>query len=211
MPTSLSLEELGGTKKDITQIRCCGMKRAILSTLLPRWVCSLSILRRRQLGAITITTALSIYMLAMNQTTGNGTPVELFNNKGGVRFVDRAQEVGVDNVGYVKGVAWGDYDNDGDIDLFLSRMGQVNALYRNEGEAGFRELSATAGVEKTSMEFSNLVLTTITMVGSIYLSVGTTMMRSISLLSIWGRPHRHLVPCYFATGATVVSQRSTLD
>jgi len=80
-------------------------------------------------------------------------PCELFNNKGGVRFVDRAQEAGVDNVGYVKGVAWGDYDNDGDIDLFLSRMGQVNALYRNDGEAGFRELSATAGVEKPVWSF----------------------------------------------------------
>ena len=65
-------------------------------------------------------------------------PCELFNNREGVKFVERAQSEGVDNVGYVKGVAWGDYDNDGDIDLFLSRMGQVNALYRNDGEQGFK-------------------------------------------------------------------------
>ncbi len=80
-------------------------------------------------------------------------PCELFNNREGVKFVERAQSEGVDNVGYVKGVAWGDYDNDGDIDLFLSRMGQVNALYRNDGEQGFSERGADAGVTEPVWSF----------------------------------------------------------
>ncbi len=80
-------------------------------------------------------------------------PCELFHNEAGAKFVERARSKGVDNVGYVKGVAWGDYDNDGDIDLFLSRMGQVNALYRNDGERGFSERGAAAGVTEPEWSF----------------------------------------------------------
>ena len=80
-------------------------------------------------------------------------PCELFHNDGGRTFSERAAAAGVDNVGYVKGVVWGDYDNDGDIDLFLSRMGQVNALYRNEGGQGFRELGMAAGVGEPVWSF----------------------------------------------------------
>ena len=80
-------------------------------------------------------------------------PCELFQNQGGESFVETAAAVGVDNVGYVKGVAWGDADNDGDLDLYLSRMGQVNAFYRNDGETGFSERSVQAGVSEPVWSF----------------------------------------------------------
>ena len=78
---------------------------------------------------------------------------QLYHNQGGEAFVERAQGLGIDNIGYVKGVAWGDVDNDGDIDLYLSRMGQVNALYRNDGERGFSERGVSAGVSEPVWSF----------------------------------------------------------
>ena len=42
--------------------------------------------------------------------------------------------------------AWGDYDNDGDAELFLSNVG-ANALYRNESGAVFVDVAASAGVQ----------------------------------------------------------------
>ena len=41
--------------------------------------------------------------------------------------------VGVADIGFVKGVTWGDINNDGLLDLYLSRFGQPNRLFRNEG------------------------------------------------------------------------------
>ena len=39
-------------------------------------------------------------------------------------------------LGVVKGVAWGDYDNDGRPDLYVSRFGKTNLLFRNERGSG---------------------------------------------------------------------------
>ena len=44
---------------------------------------------------------------------------------------------------YSVGVAWGDYDNDGDLDVYIARGGYPNQLFRNEGGGIFAE--ATSG------------------------------------------------------------------
>ena len=59
-------------------------------------------------------------------------PCELFHNDGG-RFQDVAPRLGLALEGYVKGVAWGDPDNDGDLDLYVSRINGTNWLIRNDG------------------------------------------------------------------------------
>ncbi|MEM1179672.1 MAG: CRTAC1 family protein [Acidobacteriota bacterium] len=65
---------------------------------------------------------------------------ELYRNNGDGTFADVAMEAGVTNLGLAKGVAWGDYANDGDPDLFICNMSeQPNRLYRNNG------LSTTSG------------------------------------------------------------------
>ena len=45
---------------------------------------------------------------------------------------DAAEKKGA-NLGYVKGAAWGDYNNDGRVDLYLSTMFGPSFLYRNDG------------------------------------------------------------------------------
>ncbi|MEO1083416.1 MAG: CRTAC1 family protein [Acidobacteriota bacterium] len=78
---------------------------------------------------------------------------------GEVTFTDIAPEMGVDIRAMVKGVAWGDVDNDGRSDLFLSMMGSENLLFRNPppNEAGelspFEDITRRAGVQDPRFSF----------------------------------------------------------
>jgi len=76
-------------------------------------------------------------------------PCQLFRNEGGRSFVDIAAEAGVTNDRHAKGVAAGDYDNDGDMDLYVSNIG-ANRLYRNDGSMHFVDVAAAAGVIEPS-------------------------------------------------------------
>jgi len=73
--------------------------------------------------------------LFIGNETQDGTkyPCELFHNKGDGTFEDVAEECRLAYTGFVKGVAWGDYDNDGRLDLYLSCLDQPNVLFRNAG------------------------------------------------------------------------------
>ena len=49
-------------------------------------------------------------------------------------FADEAAAIGIAPVGSAHGVAWADYDNDGDLDLYVGRADTEPALlYRNDG------------------------------------------------------------------------------
>jgi hypothetical protein len=48
--------------------------------------------------------------------------------------------------------AWADYDNDGDLDLYLANVG-ANALYRNDGGDLFVDVAATAGVRHSGSDW----------------------------------------------------------
>ncbi len=47
------------------------------------------------------------------------------------------------DAGNGQGVAWGDYDNDGDLDLYLSNFGQANKLFRNDGGGTFVDATSS--------------------------------------------------------------------
>jgi len=64
------------------------------------------------------------------------TPCELFRNNGDGSFTECAAINGVDFVGFFKGVASGDFNNDGRPDLFLSSQDRSKMLVRNDGPAG---------------------------------------------------------------------------
>ncbi len=102
---------------------------------------------------------LDLFVGNENADGGTGHPNQLMRNNGDGTFTDIAAAAGVDLPGYIKGAAWGDYDNDGRPDLYLSRMGQDNVLWRNEGpdDAGawrFRDVTAAAGVAGPRNSFS---------------------------------------------------------
>ncbi len=97
-----------------------------------------------------------------NETSGPHVHASrLFHNLRDGRFEEVTQAVGAAVNGYVKAVAWGDYDNDGRPDLYLSRLGQSNVLLRNEGPApgsappqwSFRDVTAEAGVGEPRNSF----------------------------------------------------------
>ncbi|MBI2505020.1 MAG: CRTAC1 family protein [Candidatus Latescibacteria bacterium] len=78
---------------------------------------------------------------------GTTPPVDaLFRNEGNAGFAEVGKWAGVAHPGFGMGCAVGDYDNDGDEDLYLSSYGP-NALFRNEGKGRFAEVGARAGVD----------------------------------------------------------------
>ncbi len=69
----------------------------------------------------------------------------LFRNLGNLRFKDTTQEAGLVHTGWGQGTCVGDYDNDGDNDLFVTYWGD-NVLYRNSGQGTFERASEEAGL-----------------------------------------------------------------
>ncbi len=62
------------------------------------------------------------------------------------RFVDVTDKAGLRATGYGMGVATGDIDNDGDVDLYLTNYGS-NQLWRNDGDGTWTDVTAAAGVD----------------------------------------------------------------
>jgi len=69
----------------------------------------------------------------------------LYRNDGDWKFTDVSERAGVDDKGYGLGVTVGDYDNDGDPDLYLNNYGP-NVLYQNNGDGTFTDVTEQAGV-----------------------------------------------------------------
>lgn len=72
----------------------------------------------------------------------------LYRNGGeasGWSFVDVTEASGTGHTGYGMGCAVGDYDNDGDVDLYVTNFGP-NVLYRNNGDGTFTDVTEAAGV-----------------------------------------------------------------
>ena len=82
----------------------------------------------------------------------DSTPNLLFRNLRDGRFAEEALMAGVAYSGEgvaqgCMGAAWGDYDNDGLFDLFVTNFAdEYNALYRNEGGGFFVDVSFVAGI-----------------------------------------------------------------
>ena len=73
------------------------------------------------------------------------TSIALFRNDGGT-FVNRTSTSGLTGATRVSGVVAGDYDGDGDLDLFVTRWLQPAILYRNQGNLAFTNATSSAGL-----------------------------------------------------------------
>jgi hypothetical protein len=73
----------------------------------------------------------------------------LYRNDGHGGFTDVTRESGLAHEGYGMGAAAGDYDNDGDEDLYVTHYGR-NRLFRNNVNGTFTDVTAEAGVGKSS-------------------------------------------------------------
>lgn len=69
----------------------------------------------------------------------------LYRNDGGMRFTDVTDAAGVAGLGYAMGAAAADYDNDGDVDLFVAGVRQ-NQLLRNDGKGRFEDVTKQAEI-----------------------------------------------------------------
>ncbi len=73
------------------------------------------------------------------------TSQRLYINDQDGTFRDQTQSAGLAAVGWGMGAAVGDTDNDGDVDLYVTYLGE-NKFYLNSGDATFSEVGAKAGV-----------------------------------------------------------------
>ena len=74
------------------------------------------------------------------------TPAKLYRNDGdGRHFTDVAPALGLRLVGVSRQASWIDYDNDGDLDLFVAFRDQPNRLFRNDG-GRFTDVTVESGL-----------------------------------------------------------------
>jgi enediyne biosynthesis protein E4 len=76
--------------------------------------------------------------------SGKSFPALYHNNKDGT-FTDVTQRAGLAVEMYGLGCAVGDYDNDGNVDIYITTVG-ANRLFRNLGNGRFADVTAKAGV-----------------------------------------------------------------
>jgi hypothetical protein len=76
-----------------------------------------------------------------------GVPDVLYHNNGDGTFTDVTRKAGVFNLdeGKGMGMACGDYDNDGDVDIYVGNDRTPNFLYRNNGGGTFTDMALMAG------------------------------------------------------------------
>lgn len=78
-----------------------------------------------------------------------GTRNQLYHNEGNGSFtrVTSGPELVPSPVGTFDSCAWGDYDNDGYLDLFVGRFNETNAMFHNNGDGTFTKITSGAPVE----------------------------------------------------------------
>lgn len=115
---------------------------------------------------------LDIYVCYSGKVDDDTRRNQLFINKGNLHFEEAAKQYGLDDKGYSTQAAFFDYDNDGDLDMFLLNHSTKkidnmelakhrtiidslagNKLYENDGKGYFKDVSAKAGLRQSPLTF----------------------------------------------------------
>ena len=67
-----------------------------------------------------------------NSTFSGYQTSRVWRNEGNEVFKEVAAEIGLNDIGDGRGLAIADFDNDGDLDVYISNQGQENVFYRND-------------------------------------------------------------------------------
>ena len=85
---------------------------------------------------------------------GGGHANVLYKNNGNNSFADVTSGARVDDLRRGMGVGFGDIDNDGWQDIYVSNLGQPNRLYLNGRDGTFSDVSSLAGVDSDGFNTS---------------------------------------------------------
>lgn len=77
--------------------------------------------------------------------SANGKPNQLYRNDGAGSFTNVTADAGVGDARLCLGVAFGDYDLDGDPDIYVANDYGRNALLQNRGDGTFEDVGVAAG------------------------------------------------------------------
>ena len=80
-------------------------------------------------------------------------PGHLFHNNGDGTFTDVSRHAGVDRTAFTKSAIWGDYDNDGYPELYVSNEGEENWLFHYNPDGTFSEIARQMKVETPIWSF----------------------------------------------------------
>lgn len=77
-------------------------------------------------------------------------PNLMFRNNGDLTFTNVSGETGLGLEGFGNSSCWGDYDNDGWLDVYVGMMGEANHLFHNNGDGTFTDLTEEYNVGDTN-------------------------------------------------------------
>ncbi len=83
-------------------------------------------------------------------------PSALWKNNGDGTFTNVTNIAGVGNLTYGQSAAWGDFNNDGFLDIVVCNVNAPNKLYKNNGNGSFTEVAAIVGVSDGGINYSPL-------------------------------------------------------
>lgn len=91
-------------------------------------------------------------LFVTNETNQNEN---IYRNDGGGIFTKLTAGSLLNNLGNTMSGSWGDYDNDGDLDVFLANEGSTNSLFRNDGNFNFTKIINDTVVKGVGHSFSS--------------------------------------------------------
>jgi hypothetical protein len=121
-------EEIVTMKKILLMLAACGLACAFL------------------LGVAGLSPGRAPQAVTSGPTVGAGAPGQRNAYLDGSIFRDVTAGSGFDHQGHGKCIAMGDYDKDGDLDIYISVVYGKNKLFQNEGGFRFKEMGETLGV-----------------------------------------------------------------